>query len=108
MVIRPGPATGFRLLDGGRRALLFGGSFADEAAGFDGVRGWLHELNWDGVSVTPQRFLGNVLDQRVPHHFAFGSGDLGEGLQELCGWLGSELLPAEPERNTLAPQRRAG
>ncbi|MEX2541479.1 MAG: hypothetical protein WD314_06705 [Trueperaceae bacterium] len=101
MVIRPGPATGFRLLDGGRRALLFGGSFTGEVIGFDGVRGWLRDISWDGRALTPRRFLGNVLDQRVPHHFAFGSGDVSEGLRELCGWLGSAPLPAGPERNTL-------
>jgi L-fucose isomerase-like protein len=103
MTIRTGPATGFRLLAGGRRALIFSGEFAGDAAGsgFDGVRGWLRDLAWNGTRLPPSRFLANVLDRRLPHHFAFGSGELSEGMQELCGWLGSEPLPAAPERNTL-------
>jgi L-fucose isomerase-like protein len=103
MTIRRGPATGFRLLAGGRRALIFSGEFAGESAGsgFDGVRGWLGDLSWNGTALTPSQFLANLLDRRLPHHFAFGSGELSEGMQELCGWLGSEPLPAAPERNTL-------
>ena len=96
MSIRDGPATSFRLLDGGRRAFVAGGSFAASEAGYDGVRGWFGDLSWAGVPLDARAFVANVLDQRLPHHFAFGHGDLGAALSELSAWLGAEVVPALP------------
>lgn len=102
MAVRPGPVSGFRLLDGGRAALIFSGRFgALERAGYDGVHGWLADLRWNGTPLEPRAFVANVLDQRLPHHFAFGAGELGAGLAELCAWLGARVLEAEPPRATL-------
>ena len=95
MVVGPGPATGFRLLEGGERALVFAGEFLEVGpadSGFDGVRGWLGDLSWADEPVNPHRFLAAVLDHRLPHHFAFGKGTLSAGLMEMCGWLGAEVL----------------
>ena len=72
-----------------------------EKAGFDGVRGWLGELSWNGVDVDAQTFVANVLDYRLPHHFAFGAGEMTEALSELSSWLGARVLEAHPARNTL-------
>lgn len=102
MTVRQGDATGFRLLAGGRGAVIFEGTFAGEGPqGFDGVSGWLEEVSWDGQSLSARTFVANVLDNGLPHHFAFGQGRLGEGLRELCGWLGAQVLPAKAERHTL-------
>ena len=102
MVIRPGPATGFRLLSEGRRALIFSGAFGEPGKpSFDGVRGWLGDLRWGGQPLDARTFVANVLDYRLPHHFAFGSGELSEGLSELCGWLGSSALEPKSLRNVL-------
>jgi L-fucose isomerase-like protein len=103
MAMRPGPATGFRLLDGGQSAVVFAGEVSARRDGsdYDGVRGWLGSLTWNGVPLSPRQFLANLLDRRLPHHFALGAGGLDEGLQELCGWLGAEILPLQDERNTL-------
>ena len=102
MVLKPGFATGFRLLEGGRRALIVSGAFSQPSkAGFNGVRGWLSDLRWNGEKVRAETLVANVLDHRLPHHFAFGAGELTEGLQELCGYLGSSPLPLHPLRHTL-------
>jgi L-fucose isomerase-like protein len=103
MIVRAGPATGFRLLDGGRRAVVFAGEFAGDrdGANYDGIRGRLGKLSWNGVPVTSRQFLANVLDWRLPHHLALGGGGLDESLLELCGWLGADPVPLAPERNTL-------
>jgi L-fucose isomerase-like protein len=103
MIIRPGPATGFRLLDGGRRAVVFAGEFAGDGDGanYDGIRGRLGKLSWNGTRVTSRQFLANVLDWRLPHHLALGGGGLDESLLELCGWLGADTVPLGPERDTL-------
>ncbi len=102
MVLKPGPATGFRLLSRGRKAVIVSGGFgAGERPSFDGVRGWLGEVRWNGRALSAQAFVASVLDQRLPHHLAFGMGELTEGLQELCGWLGAKVLEARPQRNTL-------
>lgn len=102
MTIRPGPASGFRLLARGARALVFSGVFAEPVRpGFDGVRGWLGRLRWLGTPVDAKGFLANVLDYRLPHHFAFGMGELTDGLVELCAWLGAKPLPLLPWQHTL-------
>lgn len=102
MMLRPGPVSGFRLLDGALSALIFSGRFGTlERAGFDGVRGWLADLRWNGVPLEPRAFVANVLDRRLPHHFAFGALELSAGLAELCAWLGARVLAAEPPRATL-------
>ena len=102
MVLRPGSATGFRLLSQGEEALIMSGTFTKpEKAGFDGVRGWLGELSWNGAEMDAQTFVANVLDYRLPHHFAFGTGEMTEALDELSGWLGARVLEARPARRTL-------
>ena len=72
-----------------------------EKAGFDGVRGWLGDLSWNGADMNAQTFVANVLDYRLPHHFAFGAGEMMEALNELSGWVGATVLEARPERKTL-------
>ena len=102
MVLRPGPATGFRLLSEGRAALVTSGVFTSpDKPGFDGVRGWLGALKWNGTEMDAQTFVANVLDHRLPHHFAFGTGELTEALNELSAWLGADVLEARPLRNSL-------
>ncbi|MDZ7704551.1 MAG: hypothetical protein U5L04_08730 [Trueperaceae bacterium] len=102
MTLRPGRATGFRLLDGGDQAVVVSGEFGDaQRASFDGVRGWLSDMRWNGGEVGARAFVSNVLDYRLPHHLAFGMGELTEATRELCGWLGAKVLEPRPERTTL-------
>lgn len=102
MPLAAGPVTGFRLLAGGSQALIVSGTFGSpERRGYDGVHGWLSDLSWNGAPVDVRGFISNVLDHRLPHHFAFGRGELTEATRELCAWLGSEPLEAKPTRNTL-------
>ena len=65
------------------------------------MRGWLSDLRWNGEKVRAETLVANVLDHRLPHHFAFGTGELTEGLGELCAYLGSSPLPLHPLRHTL-------
>ncbi len=102
MVLRPGPTTGLRLLAGGKRAVIVSGEFAEpDKAGFDGVRGWLKDLHWQSEPLSARAFIANVLDYRLPHHLAFATGDVQAGLSEFCAWLGAEVLPARPLKDTL-------
>jgi hypothetical protein len=101
MVVREGPATSFRLLDGGRRAFVAGGSFVASEAGYDGVRGWLGDLHWAGAPLNARDFVANLLDRRLPHHFAFGHGRIDDALVELSAWLGAEILPVLPSTSAL-------
>ena len=96
MVLRPGPATGFRLLDGGRRAWILSGVVASpEKDGFDGVRGWVRDLRWNGRPCSARAAVTQMLDLRLPHHLAMGSGDGTRALRELGQWIGAEPIPAE-------------
>jgi L-fucose isomerase-like protein len=102
MVVRPGPATAFRLLSGGARAVIVSGRFGEPSKpSFDGVRGWLRDLYWNGERQDARGVIAGVLDYRLPHHLAFGEGDLTESLREFCAWLGAEPLAARPLRHSL-------
>lgn len=102
MALRPGPATGFRLLQGGRQAVIVSGEFAgDGRSGFDGVSGWLERPQWNGSPTTAHGVIAGVLDNRLPHHLAFGDGELTEALQELCAWLGAGVIEAGTPSNAL-------
>lgn len=93
MTLREGPATILRLLDGGRRAMIAGGRFlGGEKRGFDGVRGWLGDLHWNGRRVDVKGFVSEMLDRRLPHHLALGDGEHVSAVRTLCGWLGAEPL----------------
>lgn len=94
MVLAPGPVTGFRLV-GQAEALVMSGTFgAPERASYDGVRGWLGDLRWNGRRLGARAFVTNVLDLGLAHHFAFGRGDLTAALRELCEWLGRRPVAA--------------
>jgi len=95
--LRPGPSSALRLLDGGRTALVAGGSFVGaKREGFDGVRGWWTAPSWAGRRLPARRFLAELLEQRVPHHLALAQGDHQAVLAEACFWLGIEVRPVEP------------
>lgn len=111
MVLAPGPATGWRLLAGGREAVIVGGRLGDpDAASFDGVRGWWHDLSWDGAPRSATELVAQLLDERLPHHLALAPGDHVEALHELSVLLGARVLPARRVRDALqeAPVARPG
>lgn len=102
MVLKPGPVSGFRLLKGGKAALVLSAEVMDTPkASFDGVRGWLSSFGWHGERVSARDVMAGVLDDRLPHHIAFGLGERSEALTELCAWLGATPLPAPAFRRTL-------
>jgi L-fucose isomerase-like protein len=95
MVLAPGPATSFRLLAGGRDAVIIEGELTDpETARFDGVRGWWGSLSWDGVPTSARDVVAQVLDERLPHHLALARGHHAHALRELLTMLGGRVLPA--------------
>ena len=102
MVLRPGDATGFRLLNGGKDAVIVSGKFDQpEKASFDGVRGWFFDMHWNGQKTDGQAVIANILDRRLPHHLAFGTGQLTASLQEYCAWLGAGVLEPHPYQTSL-------
>ncbi|MDZ7800975.1 MAG: hypothetical protein U5K81_09325 [Trueperaceae bacterium] len=89
MALAPGPATALRLLSGGREALIASGRIRRlDRSGYDGVRGWWSDLAWHGASLSAERFLAEMLHQRVPHHLAAVAGACAPALAEMAGWLG--------------------
>lgn len=102
MTLAPGPATGFRLLDGGARAVVLSGTLGDPSErGFDGVRGWWHALQWDGVARRADEVVAQMLDERLPHHLALAPGEHTEALHELTVLLGGAVVPARRVRDAL-------
>ncbi|MEJ2667639.1 MAG: hypothetical protein P8Z81_11165 [Deinococcales bacterium] len=99
MRLRPGAVSGFRLLRSGHAAVIVAGELArPEKAGFDGVRGWLSGVRWGHEPVGAAGMVANLLDRRLPHHLAFGRGELVEPLFELCAHIGAEVVPPLPRR----------
>jgi len=97
--LRAGPVSGFRLLRSGRAAMIVSGEVASpHKAGFDGVRGWISDLHWGEERVGAGGLVANLLDRRLPHHLAFGRGHHTSALNELCAFLGADVLPALPPR----------
>jgi L-fucose isomerase-like protein len=86
MRLRPGPASGLRFLDGGRY-VTYAGVVSPRADVYQGVSGWFEALRWDGVPLAARRFVANVLDHRLPHHFTWVPGDVEDALRMLCVWL---------------------
>jgi len=104
MRLRAGPVSGFRLLGGGRGAVIASGEVTrPDKAGFDGVRGWLSDLHWGEERVGGAGLVANLLDRGLPHHLAFGRGAHTAALFELCALLGATVLPALPARPYLQP-----
>lgn len=100
MRLAPGPASGLRFLEH-RKAVVYAGRVLDRQEGFDGVSGWIGDMRWAGRAAQPSEFLASVLNWRLPHHLVWGRGDAEAALLELCGWLGHEPLPLDPETTTL-------
>ena len=108
MTLRPGPATGFRLLRGGRQAVIVSGEFAGTgSARFDGVSGWLKRPRWNGDPISAHGVVAGILDNRLPHHLALGDGEMTESLQELCAWLGASVVEPGRADNVVRPRRAA-
>lgn len=102
MVLRPGAATGFRLLGQGQEALILSGAFgAADKASYDGVRGWLGQLQWNGQALSARDCVAQLLDYRLPHHLALAPGQWLEALRELCVYLGSRVLEPLPYQHSL-------
>ena len=105
MVLAPGRVTAFRLVGGDSASVMSGNLTDPQRASYDGVRGWLGDLSWNGSPVSAEGFVANVLDNRLAHHFAFGRGEWTSALQELCTWLGREPVPGGAAGPTLMPFR---
>jgi L-fucose isomerase-like protein len=102
MHLRPGPASGFRLLEGGASSVVVTGAIAGASqSDVDGVRGWWGELRWDGVPRTAFEVVSQVLDARLPHHLALAPGEVGEALHELTVRLGGRVVEHARVRDAL-------
>ena len=102
MRLATGPVTAFRLLEGGRRAVVITADISPAPdRSFDGVGGWCRSLRWDGQPRSATEVVAQLLDERLPHHLALVSGDHGEAMHELAVILGAAVVPAGQSRSAL-------
>jgi L-fucose isomerase-like protein len=102
MHLRPGPASGFRLLEGGAASVIVTGTIDEPSEpDVDGVRGWWRHLRWDGTPRTAFEVVSQVLDARLPHHLALAPGEVGEALHELTIRLGGRVVGPARVRDAL-------
>ena len=109
MHLAAGPATGFRLLAGGERAVIISGRLTEPSEpDVDGVRGWWGELHWDGASRTAHDVVAQLLDSRLPHHLALAPGEHTDAVHELVIRLGGRVVPPARVRDALVADAGAG
>ena len=112
MRFAPGEYTVFRLMDDGSRCLLFTGEMMENprGKGFDGTRGWLGRLRFEGQALPLQDLLETIMSVGIPHHHCLVRGDVASALTECMAWFGVEVIRPMPygdsARFETAPQRR--
>ncbi len=109
MHLAAGPATGFRLLAGGERAVIISGDLTEPSEpDVDGVRGWWGRLHWDGEQRTARDVVAQLLDHRLPHHVALVPGEHSDAVHELVTRLGGRVVPPARVRDALISDAGVG
>jgi len=87
MTLAAGPTTMFRFTDA-QCSVWFEGDWLPGGPDYDGVTGRLGNVRWeDGAALDPAGLATKVLENRLPHHFAFAAGHHGEAVKILNRWL---------------------
>ena len=91
---KPGAYTVFRLMNDGSRCLVFSGKMMENprGKGFDGTRGWLGRLRFEGSDLPLEDLLETIMAEGVPHHHCLVPEDVSGALTECMSWFGVEVI----------------
>jgi len=94
MTFEPGEYTVLRLMADGSRCLLMSGEMQDGArgSGFDGTRGWLGALRYDGRELALPDLLETIMSEGVPHHHCLVKGNVVAEVAQCMRWAGVEII----------------
>jgi L-fucose isomerase-like protein len=98
MYFHSGPVTIARFTWEYEYMLLLNGEFFNKRhnRGFDGSRGWMHNLRLAGKPVTASDLMNTVLTSRYQHHYPVIAGNYYNEVMEALSWLG--ITPIEVVR----------
>ena len=91
---KPGEYTVCRLMDDGSRCLVFSGEMMENprGTGFDGTRGWLGRLRFEGIELPLPDLLETIMSEGVPHHHCLVRGNVVSALTECMRWFGVKVI----------------
>jgi len=97
---KPGDASVVRIVDDGQRMVVLNGRFMDnEKKSFDGSRGWLGNLMWNGEAIEVKDLVNTLMVQGMPHHYPLTMGNFADELMEIASWLNIDLVDKVPYKD---------
>lgn len=102
MEFKAGAATLVRIVDDGQRMAVLSGNFiGNEKKSYDGSRGWLGSLEWNGEPISARDLVNTLMVQGMPHHYPLTMGRFVDELMEIAAWLNVKLVDKLPYRDYL-------
>lgn len=93
MVFKAQPATVMRPTKDCKRIFLLTGDFIDsEKESFDGSRGWMRNLKFNGEDINARELLNTIMVQRQQHHYPIVAGIFENEVQEIAAWLDMDMI----------------
>ena len=106
--MKSGGVTGLRFLENDSSAFLVTGNFSDKASPrYKGCSAWMNNLKINESEVSSEDFMNTLLVNAIPHHLAYVDSDLTTDINELCAWLGINVLEPIPYKDYLQKPRIA-
>jgi L-fucose isomerase-like protein len=100
MEFKPGDATVVRIVDDGQRMAVLSGRFIEnDKKSFDGSRGWLGDLKWNGEPISVKDLVNTIMVQGMPHHYPLTMGCFADEMLEIAGWLDMKPIDKIPYKN---------
>ena len=97
MVFDESDVTVMRLSGECDKMLIAGGRFMGNAkVSFNGSRGWMNRLTWNGESINARDLVNSVLVNGFQHHFPVVQGNYIDELKEMAAWLGLNPIAKIP------------
>lgn len=94
--------TGLRFQESDHSAFLISGNFTDrESPRYKGCSTWMSNLKINSKDVKSEDFINTLLVNAIPHHLAYVDQDISTDVNELCAWLGINVIEPLPYQDYL-------
>lgn len=91
--MKSGKVTGLRFQESDSSAFLVSGKFNDKGLPiYKGCSAWMDELRINSQVVSSSDFMNTLLVNAIPHHLAYVDKDITIDVNELCAWLGINVM----------------
>ncbi len=100
--MKPTELTVLRFLEGDSSAFLATGHFYErESPIYKGCSSWMKDLKINSQKTPSRDYMNTLLVNAVPHHLAYVDKDITDDVNELCAWLGINVMEPVPYRDYL-------